>query len=284
MQGRIEESCANVKKAIGTVTKTRYNEFHQALKGILGDAPIVNDVLKLFCETMRFDPNMSTYTPELGKKKHASLKKRCEETGKSTYELLHARRLQTSKCSNYLCESRGHDRYNNYCIRCFVHMFPDNKVVKRYKTKEASVVEFIKSAFPQHTFTFDKSVDGGCSRYRPDMLLDCLTHSIIIEVDENQHDSYDCTCENKRTMTLFQDLGHRPLVMIRFNPDDYVNAQGAEVKSCFTYKTKNQLPMVSRKQVWEDRLNVLKSRIEMHLENVPLEEVTIEHLFYDGFE
>ena len=44
---------------------------------------------------------------------------------------------------------------------------------------------------------------------------------IIIEVNENQHIAYDCSCENKRIMKLSQDVGHKPIVFIRFNPDDY---------------------------------------------------------------
>lgn len=63
-----------------------------------------------------------------------------------------------------------------------------------------------------------------------------LSESMIVEVDENQHETYDCTCENKRVMALFQDLGSRPLVMIRFNPDEYTTMNGRDVKSCFVYK------------------------------------------------
>ena len=45
----------------------------------------------------------------------------------------------------------------------------------------------------------------------------------IVEIDENQHIEYDCSCENKRIMELSQDVGHRPIIFIRFNPDDYLN-------------------------------------------------------------
>jgi hypothetical protein len=45
---------------------------------------------------------------------------------------------------------------------------------------------------------------------------------LIIEVDENKHDNYDCSCENKRIMLISQDLGHRPVVLLRFNPDGYL--------------------------------------------------------------
>jgi len=61
---------------------------------------------------------------------------------------------------------------------------------------------------------FDKQT-GGCSKMRPDVFIDKFTHVVIIECDENQHK--DTSCENKRTMELFQDFGNRPIVFIRFN-------------------------------------------------------------------
>ena len=59
------------------------------------------------------------------------------------------------------------------------------------------------------------------------------SHIIIIEIDENAHTDYDCSCENKRLMEISQDLGFRPIVFIRFNPDDYVDKDGNNIKSCW---------------------------------------------------
>lgn len=62
---------------------------------------------------------------------------------------------------------------------------------------------------------FDKRIPEGCSRRRPNMYMDFGSHvvaervAIIIEIDENQHSDYDCTCENKLLMELFQDCGNR---------------------------------------------------------------------------
>jgi len=60
---------------------------------------------------------------------------------------------------------------------------------------------------------------------------------VIIEVDENQHIDYDCSCENKRIMELSQDLDHRPIVFIRFNPDEYDNKENI-ISSCWGKNTK----------------------------------------------
>lgn len=81
------------RKSTSMLSKKRYCEITKMLTQVIQDDKKVQEALQKLQEIMNFDPDMSTYTPELGKKKHASLKKRCEETGKSTYELLHAKRL-----------------------------------------------------------------------------------------------------------------------------------------------------------------------------------------------
>jgi hypothetical protein len=60
-------------------------------------------------------------------------------------------------------------------------------------------------------------------------MVDLGSHLLIIEVDENKHSSYDCSCENKRLMLLSQDVGHRPIVFLRFNPDDYIDEAGNKI-------------------------------------------------------
>jgi hypothetical protein len=114
------------------------------------------------------------------------------------------------------------NKYDGYCLFCYVNLFPDKQVTRNYKTKERTVVDFVLNHFPQFTWVSDKKVQDGCSKRRPDLLLDLGFQVIIIEVDENQHINYDCSCENKRLMEISQDIGHRPLVFIRFNPDSYV--------------------------------------------------------------
>lgn len=79
-----------------------------------------------------------------------------------------------------------------------------------------------KNKFSMYPWISDKTVMDGCSKCRPDLLLDLGYQVIIIEIDENQHRSYDCSCETKRIMELSRERGHRPIVFIRFNPDEYI--------------------------------------------------------------
>ncbi len=64
------------------------------------------------------------------------------------------------------------------------------------------------------------------------------SHIVIVEVDENKHDTYDRTCENRRLMKISQDLYHRHIVMIRlirFNPDGCVDPEQGRIPSLWTY-------------------------------------------------
>lgn len=182
--------------------------------------------------------------------------------------------IHANKCIFEMCENRisNTKKYKGYCFRCYMHLFPDAPVTNRYKTKEMSVRDFLNSSFPDVTITHDKRVQ--CHLYRPDFVIDMGTHTVVIEVDENQHETYDTSCDNKRLMSIFQGLGSRPMVMIRFNPDEY-----DDVKSCWTRNG----TMVDKGAPWRKRLTVLKSVIETRLGQEPVREVTIEHLFYDGY-
>lgn len=125
----------------------------------------------------------------------------------------------------------------------------------------------------------DKIIDGGCSARRPDGLIDIFTHSIIIEIDEEQHTGKGYSCENKRMMILFEDLGSRPLVMIRLNPDKY-KLNGKIIKSSFT-KTKKLGLLKKDEKEFNRRLERLYEEVEYNLFKIPDKEITIIELFYD---
>ena len=159
-----------------------------------------------------------------------------------------------------------------------MHVFPDKSVTRNYKTKEYSVVEYVKAKYP-HPWISDKTT-GGCSRRRPDLLLDLMDQVIIVEIDENQHIEYDCSCENKRIMELSQDLAHRPIVFIRFNPDEY-EKDGTKITSCWGIDQKGICVVKPSKKVeWEQRLHALGETIEYWLTHRTDKTVEIIQLFY----
>jgi len=197
--------------------------------------------------------------------------------------------VTATQCASSWCSTQVNgSTHEGYCLRCFVHLFPDKPVSRNYKTKERLVVDFVIAAFPSVTWATDKRVADGCSARRPDLLCDMGDHVIIVEVDENEHVSYDSTCENKRLMQLSQDVGHRPIVFIRFNPDDYVTPDGVRISSCFGVDGRTGILRVKKQKVeeWTGRLDALKSALDAWLgqqqQRRASKTVEVIHLFFSA--
>jgi len=186
-------------------------------------------------------------------------------------------------CKTYLCSTRPQEKFEGFCLRCYIYNFPDKPVAKNYKTKEYAVVEFIQLWFPNFTWFADKQIKDGCSSKRPDLLLDLGYQIIIVEVDENQHNKYDCSCENKRLMEISQDLGHRPIIFIRFNPDDYININNERIRSCWSITKITGIVKIEYKKEWNNRLECLKEQIKYWTQPENKTDKTLEiiQLFYD---
>jgi predicted nucleic-acid-binding Zn-ribbon protein len=191
--------------------------------------------------------------------------------------------VKNKTCKSNWCSTIVREKYDGYCLFCYMNLFPDKPVSHNYKTKEYAVIEHVKNKFSNYNWIADKIVNGGCSKRRPDLLLDLLYQIVIIEVDENQHTDYDCSCQNKRIMELSQDLGHRPIVFIRFNPDNY-EQNGTNITSCWG-QNKNGICVVkpSKKDEWSQRLKTLEEHISYWITPTNMTNKTIEtiQLFYD---
>jgi hypothetical protein len=192
--------------------------------------------------------------------------------------------VKSPTCKTPLCTTRANPKYKDYCLTCFIHLFPDEPNTRNYKTKEKATTDYILEQLPKDKYTWitDKTIQDGCSRKRPDLLLDLGYQVIIVEIDENQHQDYDCSCENKRLMLLSQDVGHRPIVFIRFNPDEYLTKDG-KVTSCWSLNGQGICTVKkSKKKEWEERLESLKTQVEYWLDNKTEKTVEVIQLFYDS--
>ena len=183
--------------------------------------------------------------------------------------------VKTRTCKNDWCNTIANSKYENYCLRCFIHEHPDQKISKHYKIKERYVTDFIKEKFANYTIVFDKTT-GGCSKRRPDAYIDLQTHIIIFECNENKHKYYDTACEIARINELFTDFGDRPIVFIMFNPDGY-----DDVLSSFKYHLQTGVPIIRDVDEWNNRLKKLKECIEKNIKTIPTETV-FEYMFYDS--
>lgn len=200
--------------------------------------------------------------------------------------------IKSKRCKTPLCSTivKKASKYDGYCLFCYMNIFPDKPVSRNYKTKEYSVVEYVKTNFPHLTWISDKTIQDGFSKRRPDLFLDLGYQIIILEIDENQHIDYDCSCENKRIMELSQDVNHRPIIFVRFNPDEYTiedpdtNAI-TKVSSCWG-ANQNGICTVkkSKKKEWSERLEALSRQIEYWTDPTNRTDKTIEvvQLFYDN--
>jgi hypothetical protein len=82
-------------------------------------------------------------------------------------------------------------------------------------------------------------------------------------------------------MELSQDVGHRPIVFIRFNPDDYNDINGNKIKSCWKL---NKLGIMciekTKNDEWKGRITKLNQQIQYWIDNPNEKMVEIVELFY----
>ena len=195
------------------------------------------------------------------------------------------------------------DKYDGACARCFVHYNPSDErasSANRYaRVKEQTVRDCIQSHFPTLPFHCDRrirsSFHDNFALVRPDMrpLLHCVgihSHDLVIEVDEWRHESEGyggCKGEDERVAAMWRNLSEarKPIVVLRINPDDYVDpSTDCVVKTCFAYsKARGRVGVRPCKQSeWGWRMEKLRQRVAYWTVegNVPDREMTVEQLFY----
>lgn len=218
---------------------------------------------------------------------HGKYKSQCRECGGASICIHKKQKSQCLICSpKSACEKCKsvfvlNSPYYPLCARCYGYTYPDDRkpYAKHYKLKEKIFVEEIEKKYPNLDMRFDLKIDGGCSGKRPDIFIDCFTHVIIEELDENEHSGYEEICENRRIMELFIDIGNRPVVILRLNPDAYTK-DDEKYASCFSYTTTGVISV--DKKEFEKRLEKFTERMDYWLDNIPNKEVTIEKFFYSS--
>ena len=76
-------------------------------------------------------------------------------------------------------------------------------------------------------------------------------------------------------------------MVVRFNPDGYVAADGGQVKSSFKYTNTTGLPVIRSSTEWKGRCDKLIATMNHHvamgvMDGPPGRELTVESLFFDG--
>lgn len=111
---------------------------------------------------------------------------------------------------------------NGKCSTC------DPSIANLYQhAKENRIRDVLQAA--GYAFVQDKMLETPqCGRERPDFQMDCGTHCVYLEVDEHQHQSYACECEQTRMINLVEVRG-MPVHWIRYNPDSYQPLKGQKM-------------------------------------------------------
>ena len=180
-----------------------------------------------------------------------------------------------SGCQNCKHVSIISSRWKPYCFRCYCVLNPDVKIPRQFKLKEHYVMDALKAHYKDTlTMAFDKTIEGGCSKKRPDLFIDFGSHCLIIEVDENRHANY--ACEQKRMISLYEDLGFRKVIFLRFNPDGYTE-QSIKHISPFGYTPTGMIKINTEEM--SRRIEILITKLEECREE-PEDILTTLYLFY----
>jgi len=185
--------------------------------------------------------------------------------------------IKSKKCQlcNLVCSRK---KYDYLCSECYYYTNPDAILTRNHKSKENQIIGDLNKEL-NNIIIQDKIISNGCSKRRPDGLIKLNDYNIIIEIDENQHNDY--SCENKRLMEIFKDLGNSPLTIIRFNPDFY-KENNKTIKSPFGItKIDGKLKLINKNE-YKRRFNTLLETINYNIKNIPNKEFNIIHLFYNN--
>ncbi len=162
--------------------------------------------------------------------------------------------------------------------------FCEPNAVKRYTKRAEDRVDRLLKAHNLRYVSHDKPVEMKCGKDRPDFLFECVTtvdpllntsstdiptvsmHYVVLEVDEDQHKSYACDCEQTRMINITQSCGGLRTFWIRYNPDSFTLPNGT--KSTITDHTREQH---------------LIEWIKYAMKRPPKALAEVVHLFYDGY-
>jgi hypothetical protein len=179
------------------------------------------------------------------------------------------------------CNIKANPKYKNYCFEHFRDKFPNHIISRNHREKESAVVCKLNECFSDYNLVFNRNA-GSCNR-RPDILFNRGTYYIIVEIDEKQHKTgnYNNEDDEIRNNEIFNGLGNKPIVIIRFNPDSYYNKLGKYVYSCWT-NSKGKCQISERHEhQWTERLDTLQTRIHYWIEHEPTDSIHTEYLFFN---
>jgi hypothetical protein len=129
-------------------------------------------------------------------------------------------------CSQHYPEQNDFNYIKRLCKYCDI-LEESTYICDRCKQvknkKEWAIVRHLKKSI-KTKFIYDSSkMLQDCSKKRPDIYYELATHCVIVEIDENQHNTYEDSCECARINEIVNGIGGKPVIIIRYNPDKVKN-------------------------------------------------------------
>jgi hypothetical protein len=138
----------------------------------------------------------------------------------------------TKYCLSHCPDDKCETNIKRLCKFCDMREESDytcEECKKITNKKEWGVVRYLRKNI-KTKFEYNSSkMLNGCSKKRPDIYFELNKHSVIVEVDENQHNVYEDKCECARINEIVNGIGGKSVIMIRYNPDKIKN-KGKKIK------------------------------------------------------
>ncbi len=165
----------------------------------------------------------------------------------------------------------------NFCSSCKRYVELGNVTVKK-KRKEDEIHVLLNEHFGKENVRNDRRIANGCSLRRPDFELLASWGTIIVEVDEHQHNrkTYPCECEITRMKQIYFDCGVERLLFVRYNPDSFKTFEGDAVNPRTQCVSKARRQDLLVKYVKEELGREFRQDREVFT-------LGVIYLFYDGF-
>jgi hypothetical protein len=130
--------------------------------------------------------------------------------------------LDTTKYCNKHIPEDSLIKVKRLCKYCDIkeessHICKDCKKIQN--KKEWAIVRYLRKAIDTKFEYNSSKMLQGCSKKRPDIYFDMNKHCVIVEVDENQHNTYGDSCECARINEIVNGIGGKSIIIIRYNPD-----------------------------------------------------------------
>jgi very-short-patch-repair endonuclease len=125
-------------------------------------------------------------------------------------------------CIKHCPDKAGEINVKRLCKFCDIKeesKFVCKDCKKIQNKKEWAIVRHLRKAIcNKFDYNSSKMLEG-CSKKRPDIYFELDKHSVIVEVDENQHNKYENSCECARINEIVNGIGGKSVIIIRYNPD-----------------------------------------------------------------